>query len=73
MKTNTNPAEGMRDIMPKENELRNYVATTIINTYKQFGFTQIETPSVERIQYLTSGDGGDNEKMLLDEQNFTVG
>ncbi|MBP6048204.1 MAG: histidine--tRNA ligase [Chitinophagales bacterium] len=65
MKTNTNPAEGMRDIMPKENELRNYVATTIINTYKQFGFTQIETPSVERIQYLTSGDGGDNEKMLF--------
>lgn len=65
MITNTNPAEGMRDLTPKEVELRNYVTGIITNSYKKFGFAQIETPCVERINFLTSGDGGDNEKMLF--------
>jgi len=65
MIANTNPAEGMRDLTPKEVELRNYVTSIITNSYKKFGFAQIETPCVERINFLTSGDGGDNEKMLF--------
>ena len=65
MITNTNPAEGMRDLTPKEVELRNYVTNIIIESYKKFGFAQIDTPSVEKISLLTSGDGGDNEKMLF--------
>ena len=65
MTTNTNPAEGMRDLTPKEVELRNYVTTVITESYKKFGFAQIETPCVEKINFLTSGDGGDNEKMLF--------
>lgn len=62
---NTNPAEGMRDFSPKDVELRRYLTNKIIESYRQFGFEQIETPCVERIQFLTSGDGGDNEKMLF--------
>jgi histidyl-tRNA synthetase len=65
MITNTNPAEGMRDLSPKEVELRNYVTGIITDSYKKFGFAQIDTPCVERISFLTSGDGGDNEKMLF--------
>jgi histidyl-tRNA synthetase len=65
MTTNTNPAEGMRDLSPKEVELRNYVTRIITDSYKKFGFAQIDTPCVERITFLTSGDGGDNEKMLF--------
>lgn len=65
MATNTNPAEGMRDLTPNEVELRNYVTGIITNSYKKFGFAQIETPCVERINFLTSGEGGDNEKMLF--------
>lgn len=65
MITNTNPAEGMRDLSPKEFELRNYVTGIITDSYKKFGFVQIDTPCVERISFLTSGDGGDNEKMLF--------
>ena len=65
MITNTNPAEGMRDLSPKEVELRNYVTGIITDSYKKFGFAQIDTPCVERITFLTSGDGGDNEKMLF--------
>lgn len=65
MTTNTNPAEGMRDLSPKEVELRNYVTGIITESYKKFGFAQIDTPCIERINFLTSGDGGDNEKMLF--------
>ncbi len=62
---NTNPAEGMRDLSPIEVELRNYVTGIITESYKKFGFVQIDTPCVEKINFLTSGDGGDNEKMLF--------
>ena len=65
MTTNTNPAEGMRDLTPKEVEMRNYVTSIITDSYKKFGFAQIDTPCVEKINLLTSGDGGDNEKMLF--------
>ncbi len=65
MITNTNPAEGMRDLNPKEVELRNYVTRIITESYKKFGFVQIDTPCVEKINLLTSGDGGENEKMLF--------
>lgn len=34
MITNTNPAEGMRDLSPKEVELRNYVTGIITDSYK---------------------------------------
>jgi len=65
MTINTNPAEGMRDLTPKEVEMRNYVTSIITDSYKKFGFAQIDTPCVEKINLLTSGDGGDNEKMLF--------
>jgi histidyl-tRNA synthetase len=65
MTINSNPAEGMRDLMPKEVELRNYVTNAILSVYKKHGFTQIDTPSAERISLLSSGEGGDNEKMLF--------
>jgi histidyl-tRNA synthetase len=65
MITNTNPAEGMRDLSAKEVELRNYVTQIITESYKKFGFVQIDTPCVEKINLLTSGDGGENEKMLF--------
>ena len=60
-----NPAEGMRDLLPKDVSLRHYVMNTIINVYNEFGFTQIETPCVEKIHLLSNGDGGENEKMLF--------
>lgn len=54
----------MRDLTPKEVELRNFVKSTIFFVYKKFGFSEIETPSTEDISLLTGGNGGDNEKML---------
>ena len=56
---------GMRDITPAEMQIREYVMNQIKETYKSFGFTQIETPCVEHIGNLTSKQGGDNEKLIF--------
>ena len=37
----------------------------IRETYRSFGFTQVETPCVEHIENLTSKQGGDNEKLIF--------
>ena len=59
------PVTGMKDILPKEMEIRNYVTGLIRETYGSFGFTSIETPSVEHIENLCSKQGGDNEKLIF--------
>jgi histidyl-tRNA synthetase len=58
------PARGMRDVTPKEVTLRNYVKSVILDTYKAYGFEQIETPSLENIDLLTNGDGGENVHLI---------
>ena len=64
MKVNLNPAKGMRDITPREKEIRDYVEGVIVNTYKQSGFELIETPVVENIENLIASDGGENLKLI---------
>ncbi|MCI8660441.1 MAG: histidine--tRNA ligase [Lachnospiraceae bacterium] len=59
------PVTGMRDILPGEMQVREYVMNQIRETYRGFGFTQIETPCVEHIENLTSKQGGDNEKLIF--------
>ena len=59
------PVTGMRDIMPSEMQLRDYVIGVIKETYGKFGFTSIETPCVENIANLSSKQGGENEKLIF--------
>ena len=59
------PVTGMKDILPEEMKIRNYVQNVIKDTYKAFGFTQIETPCVENISNLTNKQGGENEKLIF--------
>ena len=59
------PVTGMRDILPAEMQVREYVMNQIKETYRSFGFTQMETPCVEHIENLTSKQGGDNEKLIF--------
>ena len=59
------PVTGMKDILPREMELRQYVLSEIRRTYREFGFTEIETPVVEHIDNLLSKQGGDNEKLIF--------
>lgn len=59
------PVTGMRDILPEEMELRDYVQNVIKDTYRSFGFTPIETPCMEDIENLSSKQGGENEKLMF--------
>lgn len=59
------PTKGMRDILPAEMEIREYLLTKLKATYSSFGFSQIETPCVEHIENLTSKQGGENEKLIF--------
>lgn len=55
----------MKDMLPKEMEIRDYVIQLIKDTYKTYGFTSMETPCVEHIENLCSKQGGDNEKLIF--------
>ena len=65
MALNKKPVTGMKDILPEEMAIREYVQQVISETYAGFGFTRIETPCVETIENLTSKSGGDNEKLIF--------
>ena len=59
------PVNGMKDILPDEMALRNYVIGLIRKTYSSYGFSSLETPAVEHIENLLSKQGGDNEKLIF--------
>ncbi|MCR4961050.1 MAG: histidine--tRNA ligase [Lachnospiraceae bacterium] len=59
------PVTGMKEILPKEMEIRDYVQGIIKDTYRSFGFNSIETPCLEDINNLCSKQGGENEKLIF--------
>ena len=59
------PVNGMKDILPEEMQLRDYVMRVIKDTYRSFGFTPIETPCMENIANLSNKQGGENEKLIF--------
>ncbi len=59
------PVNGMKDILPEEMQIRDYVIGQIKETYGRYGFVSIETPVVENLSNLTSRQGGDNEKLIF--------
>jgi len=65
MALNKKPVNGMKDIMPYEMEVRDYVTSVIKETYRSFGFTPIETPAMESIGNLSNKQGGENEKLIF--------
>ena len=59
------PTTGMKDILPEEMEIRDYVEATVRRVYAGYGFQHIETPVVEHIENLCSDQGGENEKLIF--------
>ena len=59
------PVTGMKDMMPEEMEIRDYVIHLIKETYNTFVFLSMETPCVEHIENLCSRLCGDNEKLFF--------
>jgi len=63
-----NAPRGMRDFLPQDKIKRERLIATVIDSYLARGFQQIETPVLEDIDRLTSGQGGDNEKLVFKVQ-----
>lgn len=65
MATQINPPRGMRDFLPQDKAKRESLLGKIKASYLARGFQEIETPQVEELSRLTSGQGGDNEKLVF--------
>ena len=55
----------MRDLLPVEKARREQVLERIRQVYRSRGFQEIETPALEELSRLTSGQGGENEKLVF--------
>jgi histidyl-tRNA synthetase len=65
MKIDNSPARGMRDLLPADVAVRDHVLESISAVYRRYGYQRIETPALENIERLQSGEGGDNEKLIF--------
>ena len=61
----TNALKGMKDILPAEQRLRDYVQSKILETYRASGFERISTPMLEDAENLDKSDGGDNLNLIF--------
>src|SRR6201997_4308326 len=64
MKIDNSPARGMRDLLPADVSVRDHVLESIVAVYRRFGYQRIETPALEDIGRVQSGEGADNEKLV---------
>jgi histidyl-tRNA synthetase len=68
MAPQVNAPRGMRDFLPVEKAKREHLISAAITEYVARGFQQIETPILEDLERLQSGQGGDNEKLVFKVQ-----
>ncbi len=66
MSLSSAPASGMRDFLPAEVALRDWATARLLETYRGFGFTRIDTPSLENILQLRRGEGGENLQLIFE-------
>ncbi len=66
MKIDNSPARGMRDLLPADVAVRDHVLESISAVYRRYGYQRIETPALENIGRLQSGEGADNEKLIFE-------
>jgi histidyl-tRNA synthetase len=68
--------QGMRDFGPEEMVRRNYIFSTIRKVYEKYGYVQIETPAMEKLETLTGKYGEEGDKLIfkvLNSGNFFKG
>ena len=63
-KFNTSPISGAQELLPAEQAVFNDLKTKIAGSYKSHGYSEIETPSIERTEILLAKAGGDTEKQI---------
>ncbi|WP_209330201.1 histidine--tRNA ligase [Lunatimonas salinarum] len=57
--------KGTRDFGPIEMARRNYILETIKDTFRLFGFQQLETPAMESLATLTGKYGDEGDQLLF--------
>ncbi len=60
-----NPLKGMKDYLPDEMRLRDYVQGKILEVYRASGFERIATPMLEDMENLDKSEGGDNLNLIF--------
>lgn len=58
-------SKGTRDFLPSEVAKRNYIFDTIKSVFRKYGFEQIETPAIERLETLMGKYGEEGDKLLF--------
>lgn len=58
-------SKGTRDFLPSEVAKRNYIFDTIKSVFRKYGFEQIETPAIEKLETLTGKYGEEGDKLLF--------
>ena len=61
----TTPVKGTNDYLPNQAELRDFLQSKILQTYKSQGYTRIYTPILEDAENLDKSDGGDNLNLIF--------
>lgn len=61
----TTALKGMKDILPYEQKVRDYVQQKILETYIESGFERISTPIIEDAENLDKSDGGENLNLIF--------
>src|SRR5687768_12208143 len=57
--------QGMRDFGPDEMVRRNYIFNTIRKVYEKYGYVQIETPAMEKLETLTGKYGDEGDRLIF--------
>lgn len=57
--------KGTRDFLPEQVAKRNYIFNIIESVFKNFGFLQIETPTMENLTTLTGKYGEEGDRLLF--------
>jgi len=58
-------SKGTRDFLPVEVAKRNYIFDTIKSVLRKYGFEEIETPAIERMETLTGKYSEEGDKLLF--------
>ena len=73
-KSPSNP-KGTRDFLPHILSKRNYILDIIKNNFKLFGFSEIETPALEKNSTLLGKYGNEGDRLvfkILNSVSFTA-
>lgn len=64
-KTKPSNLKGTRDVGPEEMIKRNFIFDAVKHVFKKFGFLQIETPSMEKLEVLTGKYGDEGDQLIF--------